>query len=81
MPAEKPYTDWNWLDFIQTTYMWESVHPMGSINVQLDKTAPPNLTSSLTWPMIIYNLFRICEIKGAIPDSASFYEPFKPLFF
>ena len=23
---------------------------------------------------------RICEIKGAIPDSASFYEPFKPLF-
>ena len=23
---------------------------------------------------------RICEIKGAIPDSSSFYEPFKPLF-
>ena len=23
---------------------------------------------------------RICEIKGAIPDSASFYEPFKALF-
>jgi len=23
---------------------------------------------------------RICEIKGAIPDSASFYEPFKNLF-
>jgi len=23
---------------------------------------------------------RICEIKGAIPDSASFYEPFKSLF-
>jgi fructokinase len=23
---------------------------------------------------------RICEIKGAIPDSQSFYEPFKPLF-
>jgi fructokinase len=23
---------------------------------------------------------RICEIKGAIPDSPSFYEPFKPLF-
>jgi fructokinase len=23
---------------------------------------------------------RICEIKGAIPDSASFYDPFKPLF-
>ncbi len=23
---------------------------------------------------------RICEIKGAIPDSASFYEPFKVLF-
>lgn len=23
---------------------------------------------------------RICEIKGAIPDSASFYEPFKILF-
>jgi len=22
---------------------------------------------------------RICEIKGAIPDSASFYEPFKSL--
>jgi fructokinase len=23
---------------------------------------------------------RVCEIKGAIPDSASFYEPFKALF-
>jgi fructokinase len=23
---------------------------------------------------------RICEIKGAIPDSASFYEPFKTFF-
>jgi fructokinase len=23
---------------------------------------------------------RICEIKGAIPQSSSFYEPFKPLF-
>jgi fructokinase len=23
---------------------------------------------------------RICEIKGAIPESSSFYEPFKPLF-
>jgi len=23
---------------------------------------------------------RICEIKGAIPESATFYEPFKPLF-
>jgi fructokinase len=23
---------------------------------------------------------RVCEIKGAIPDSDSFYEPFKPLF-
>ena len=23
---------------------------------------------------------RVCEIKGAIPDSASFYEPFKSLF-
>jgi fructokinase len=23
---------------------------------------------------------RICEIRGAIPDSLSFYEPFKPLF-
>jgi len=23
---------------------------------------------------------RVCEIKGAIPDSASFYEPFKTLF-
>ena len=23
---------------------------------------------------------RICEIKGAIPDSASFYDPFKSLF-
>jgi len=23
---------------------------------------------------------RICEIKGAIPDTASFYEPFKALF-
>jgi fructokinase len=23
---------------------------------------------------------RICEIKGAIPESTSFYEPFKPLF-
>ena len=23
---------------------------------------------------------RICQIKGAIPDSASFYEPFKSLF-
>jgi fructokinase len=23
---------------------------------------------------------RICEVKGAIPDSASFYEPFKSLF-
>ena len=23
---------------------------------------------------------RVCEIKGAIPDSASFYEPLKPLF-
>ena len=23
---------------------------------------------------------RICEIKGALPDSPSFYEPFKPLF-
>lgn len=24
---------------------------------------------------------RICQIKGAIPDSTSFYEPFKSLFF
>jgi fructokinase len=23
---------------------------------------------------------RICEIKGAIPESSAFYEPFKPLF-
>jgi fructokinase len=23
---------------------------------------------------------RVCEIKGAVPDSASFYEPFKALF-
>ena len=23
---------------------------------------------------------RVCEIKGAIPDSDSFYEPFKPIF-
>jgi fructokinase len=23
---------------------------------------------------------RICEIKGAIPESPSFYKPFKPLF-
>jgi fructokinase len=23
---------------------------------------------------------RICEIKGAIPDSGQFYEPFKSLF-
>lgn len=23
---------------------------------------------------------RICEVKGAIPESPSFYEPFKPLF-
>jgi fructokinase len=23
---------------------------------------------------------RVCEIKGAIPESASFYEPFRPLF-
>jgi fructokinase len=23
---------------------------------------------------------RVCEIKGAIPDSASFYEPFKTFF-
>ena len=23
---------------------------------------------------------RVCEIKGAIPDSASFYEPFKSYF-
>jgi fructokinase len=23
---------------------------------------------------------RVCEIKGAIPDSDSFYEPFKSLF-
>jgi fructokinase len=23
---------------------------------------------------------RVCEIKGAIPESATFYEPFKALF-
>jgi len=32
----------------------DEVHPTGSVNVQLDRnSAPPNLTSSLTWPMII----------------------------
>jgi fructokinase len=41
----------------------------------LEKWQPHKI---LAWASLFAS--RICEIKGAIPDSASFYQPFKVLF-
>jgi len=50
----------------------DNVHPTGSVNVQLDKNGAPkfDIISDVAYDYIEF-----------IPDSASFYEPFKSHFF
>lgn len=77
---------------LHTNKGWLSAHPVEGIRI-VDSVGAGDAYAAMLAAGILRDwqpekilqqasLFaaRICEIKGAIPDSPSFYEPFRPLF-